>query len=129
MAQQVITIETDGTISGLQVKPGKGLDLQKLGKEAGTPAKTVRASEIAWNEMEQVWFIDVLQSAGKGVVTFPKLKAALSTVDMMTTSELDYQVGKGAWTVKNEVLYFSSYDDAVKIEILYLDALRQKGIF
>ena len=126
--QQVITIAKDGTSSGLQVKPGKGLDLQQLGRDIGVKASTVRASEIAWDEEEQAWFVDVLQEVGKGPLTVAKLcfEARLDReeVDRMAPS-IDHKKSP----LFTSPVYFGSYDDAVKVEIAYLDALRLKGQF
>lgn len=118
---QVITIAPNGALSGLQVKPGKGLNLQSMGH-----AQTVRASEIIWEPNNQAWYIDVLQDAGKGVVTGGKL---IEVMDDKTLVALLADTNARVHEDARAPVMFDSYDDAVKVEIAYLDALRIKGIF
>lgn len=122
MKRQVITIQPDGTVSGLQVKPGKGVNLQSLGK-----AKTVRASEIAWDEDAQFWYVDVLQTPGKGPVTLNKFMDAF--IPGTTPPLGDLAPSAQNITDSNAPIYFSEYPDAVEVEIAYLDALRLRGEF
>ena len=61
MPVQVITVHSDGKISGLQVKKGRGLDLRSFG-----PAKIVRASEIVWDEDNQAWAVEIMDAPGPG---------------------------------------------------------------
>ena len=51
--RQVITIGPDGMMSGLQVKPGKGLDLRQFGR-----AEIERASEVLWDSDRQGWIVE-----------------------------------------------------------------------
>jgi len=146
--KQVITIHVDGSMSGLQVKPGRGILLTDFG-----PAKVVRASEIAWSELYQKWFIDVLQEAGRGPVTKKQFADSLAEVSEITgegpsdeealanvDDELDcladdgWQIAPvdtpipGRYTVLPEgTLLFTNYDQAVSVEIAYLDRLRLAG--
>ncbi len=64
--RQVITIDETGIMSGLQHKPGKGVDLRQFG-----PVRIERASEILWNEETQAWNIHLLCEpfSGKAVST------------------------------------------------------------
>jgi hypothetical protein len=147
---QIITIAPDGAVSGLQRKPGQGLNLQSLGT-----AQTVRASEIAWDEITQAWFIDVLQDAGKGAVTLRRFEMATQpgeTDGMGRASQVrlgflcggdtgwgtaDAETGKWSddadfatgWYDPRGKLLFRDYDAAVRVEIAFLDALRVRGIF
>lgn len=102
-------------MAGLQRKPGQGLDLRQFGK-----ADIQRASLIEWDAKEQAWFIDILQEAGRGKVT----EARLNEAGLVIT-----QFACTCYTspTKDEVVYFFEYDDAVKVEIAYLDALRLAG--
>lgn len=120
MGQQVITITADGTVSGLQRKPGQGIDLRKLG-----PANIKRASLIEWDDERQAWYIDVLQEAGKGVVTGTSYMDARPSCPAI----IDYAPSYRGIKDQDDVLYFDEYDDAVKVEVAYLDALRLKGQF
>lgn len=63
--KQVITIKPDGTMAGLQHKPGKGVDLRQFG-----PAKIERASEIVFNEDTQKWNIRILCEPWGGEIIF-----------------------------------------------------------
>lgn len=111
--RQVITILTNGGVSGLQVKPGRGLDISKMGR-----AKITRASEILWNEEQQCWYVDVLQNTGKGPLTIDKWHA----------EGLDGPP-KGYVGASNGVMLFGDYENAVAAEIAYLDAMRKDGRF
>jgi hypothetical protein len=129
--KQIITITVEGTMQGLQVKPGQGLDLRQFGD-----AKIVRASEIAWSEERQAWFVDVLQDAGKGPITFRQLVGAL---DRFADDDPDADLGIKLWLNRtapkgwsgegDEVLHFLDYNEAVKVEIAYLDGLRKQGVY
>lgn len=147
---QIITIAPDGALSGLQRKPGQGLNLQTLGT-----AKTIRASEIVWDETAQAWFIDVLQDAGRGSVTLRRFEMATQPGDAdgmgsATTMRLDMLCGGDAgwgcaeadgsacwdsadfgidWDDPRGVLLFRDYDAAVRVEVAFLDALRIRGQF
>ena len=112
---QVITIGKDGSISGLQRKPGQGIDLRQFGK-----ADIQRASLIEWASDTQGWYINVLQEAGKGRVHAHNLKAAGIE---NAADDFPHVLGR------HGCLYFAEYEDAVKVEIAYLDALRLSGRF
>lgn len=125
--RQVITIGKEGSVSGLQRKPGQGLNLQTMGK-----AKTTRASEILWDEDEQKWYVDVLQEAGKGPVTRDKLMAVMTETQINDMVNEYRPVGGFLGLVANmdgsdPRWMTGDYDAAVKVEIAYLDALRLKG--
>lgn len=119
--QQVITVQPDGTMSGLQRKNGQGLDLRKFGH-----AKIERVSEISWSENHQRWTIKVLGSRSfSGVLTAQCFHAAGVEVPETACAE-DVGVFSDA---PCELLLFEDYDDAVKAEVAYLDALRVRGTF
>jgi hypothetical protein len=125
---QVITITIEGTMQGLQVKPGQGLDLRQFGD-----AKIVRASEIAWDEEKQAWFVDVLQDAGRGPITF---RAFADVVDPDNDGDTHgvalflNRVAPSGWTGEDdEVIGFIDYNEAIRVEVLYLDGLRKQGVY
>lgn len=138
--RQVITIAPDGAMSGLQRKPGQGIDLTKFGK-----ASITRASLIEWDEQFQRWFIDVQQDAGKGDVSMPLFRDAvgpdLSEFGRMQLAlEMLNRLCPAGWQSEIEIdettglcsrsrLMFQDYDNAVQVEIAYLDALRLAGKF
>lgn len=66
---QVVTISPSGELSGLQMKPGKGLDLTRLGE-----ADVERISEILWHKAEQKWFVHILLGAKAGPSPSPNGK-------------------------------------------------------
>lgn len=135
MQRQVITIAPDGSMSGLQRKPGQGIDLRQFGK-----ADIKRASLIEWDEDAQMWFIDVLQDAGKGKVNLAKIKAAFEVDDQGAINKVAEITGRDTAHTRSayfdcpsddeHILFvFDDYDDAVKVEVAYLDALRLRGEF
>lgn len=104
--QQVVTIEPNGRISGLQTKPGKGFDLRSLGK-----AKIERASEVLFCEDKQQWYVEIRKGRYSGKrITYPMLSAVTNTTLKFTASD--------------PTVYFNEYDDAVKGEIALLDHIR-----
>lgn len=112
MSNQVITIEPDGTVSGLQVKPGKGFDLRSLGA-----AKIERASEVIWCEPEQRWQVEIRKGAFEGVTVTEDLhQAALRFWET--------KVHKGTVELTGKPALFVEYEDAVKCEIAVLDMIR-----
>ncbi len=111
--RQVITVRADGGVEGLQMRPGKGFDLRKLGA-----ATITRASEIVWDETKQAWFVQIADGQWKGEVIGPKLMS-VSRVDM-TVLNAKMVDGTCAW--------FEEYDEAVKFEIAVLDGLRLRSL-
>lgn len=119
--QQVITVQPDGTMSGLQRKKGQGLDLRQFGH-----ANIERVSEISWDVRRQRWYVEVLgHHSFSGVLTAQCFHAAGVEVPETTCAE-DVSVFSDA---PCELLTFEDYDDAVKAEVAYLDALRVRGTF
>lgn len=115
VTRQVITIGHGGSLSGLQVKPGKGLDLRQFGK-----AKIERVSEILWDEEAQKWYVQIIAGPLKGeVLTAPLWDEGVAkpTPSGSTVTRTDYR------------LDFDDYDFAVRAEIEVLDAFRLKGTY
>lgn len=103
---QVITIHTDGAISGLQVKPNKGLDLRTLGK-----ADIQRASEVLFDTDAQQWFVEIRKGKYEGqVITYDFYSEKTGKATLYHTSE--------------PRMLFDEYEDAVACEIETLDAIR-----
>lgn len=121
MHKQVITIEPGGAMSGLQRKPNQGIDLRQFGR-----ADIQRASLIEWDADAQAWFINVLQEAGKGPVTLGDYCQASPARPCIIDYAPSVVTTNTGW---DQVLLFGDYDDAVKVEIAYLDALRLRGRF
>jgi hypothetical protein len=131
--KQVITIGADGSVSGLQVKPGKGFDLRCLGK-----AEIKRASEVIWDANSQMWKVELREGAGVycGRMLDMFLAEESLGVDwwdllgdtwVVTTTPIKLR-NEPEYDSKNElVLQFQDYDDAVKAEIAVLNGLRLQG--
>jgi hypothetical protein len=129
--KQVVTIHPDGTISGLQVKPGRGLDLTTFGH-----ADVRRASDIRWHEEGQAWYVQPLGGTQKTrLLTEPITVRSYRTAVDLTAGEVMEalcDMAPAGVTIdpgEDGVLLFKSYDEAVKVEIAYLDGLRLKGVY
>lgn len=113
---QVITIGADGSMSGLQRKPGQGLDLRQFGK-----ADITRASLIEFDTDEQRWYVDILQEAGRGLLTPRRWQDEGLAFELIAC---EFETGDGFDT---RPIFFREYDEGVRAEIIYLDALRKTG--
>ena len=127
MTYQVITIGADGSMAGLQRKPGQGISLLQFGH-----AKVERASEIVWDDMAQRWQVSIfsgdhytangLQLTGTTLTDRMWLAGARLNPNTLT------QLGGEAGESPDHPVLFLDYDAAVRAEIAYLDALRLAGI-
>lgn len=115
MNQQVITVQPDGSISGLQRKAGKGVDLRQFGH-----ATIERVSEITWDEDRQRWVVNIISGPMAGTL----LKWAVWRGAGFTTIPEGCQVRTGSGDMT-----FENYDDAVATEVAFLDMLRKRGVF
>lgn len=124
VSQQVITFQPDGTVSGLQMKKGRGLDLRSLGK-----ASIVRASEIVWNEDRQGWHVQIMDAPGmeaiKGVQVTAKMIDTAGLGDK-ANAMINADKAQRPADADTAVLFFD-YEDAVEMEIAFLDAWRLRG--
>ena len=132
---QVVTISPDGSLSGLQRKRGKGLDLKQFGH-----AQIERASEITWNESAQCWHVHILNEQVCdwmiGPVAYVSGGATLTVVNWRDSVGTPQPDGAEAVSMTaaprrggNCFLGFIDYDDAVAAEVKFLDAMRVRGIF
>ncbi len=128
MSNQVITITPDGTMSGLQRKRGRGVDLRQFGHAA-----IERASEITWNEEQQLWYVCILSAAvHRGMKwhhTWLKNGIVLRMNHWTDMVGSDAPVGSMRCTSSDHTLEFYDYDDAVAAEVAFLDALRLRAVF
>jgi hypothetical protein len=104
--QQVITIRPDGSLQGLQMKPGKGLDLREFGR-----AQIERASEVMFCPDRQRWYVEFREGP---------LTAKPLTVSLLVKARGEV----GAEHEPEAVAYFDEYDDAVQGEIDALNYVR-----
>ena len=125
--RQVITVGADGSLQGLQHKPGKGLDLRQFG-----PAHIVRATEVLWHETDQGWFVEFRS----GPLTGELLDAGHVKAAGMDYESPPFPVKQNVYAAfgrnaaeDEPVLLFAEYDDAVKAEIAVLDGLRLNGVY
>jgi hypothetical protein len=115
MKKQVVTIHADGTLSGLQRKRGDGMDLRQFG-----PASIERASEILWIEKEQRWAIKILTGTYAGYMLTEQLANHHKVAPADPVSTISFT----GW---RDLFAFEEYDDAVKMEVAFLDAIRLQG--
>ena len=110
MGKQLITIGVGGSLTSLQMKKDAGLDLRKFG-----PAAIVRSTEIEWDEAQQKWFIRFQQGTRKNT------NCTLQDLDDTDVSlRLHQATGGEAGT-----LYFDEYDDAIRVEVAVIQAMRK----
>lgn len=116
MGTQIITIGKDGSVSGLQRKPGQGLDLTKFGR-----AKVERVSEIVFDEAHQQWFVQIITGPMAGRVL---------TYDLMREHAFNPHTLKhwAGWGSPDNRILFESYDHGVTAEVAFLDHCRLRGV-
>lgn len=109
--QQIVTIRSDGTLQGLE-RPGK-FDFKKMGK-----ASIQRSTNIVWIEDLQTFAIQFLQDLAPKIgiaknlyLTLPKIVNSRFTLP-------------NRYKIADSLLCFDSYEEAVKLEIAFLDHLR-----
>lgn len=130
MTHQVITIGADGSMSGLQRKPGQGLDLRQFGR-----AHIERASEIVWDEMAQRWQVSIFSGRVfnenglqlTGTYLTHRMWLAGARLNPNTLAEIGGEMGGDERNDPDAPVDFQDYDAAVRAEIAYLDALRLAG--
>jgi hypothetical protein len=111
-SRQVITISPSGQISGLQVKPGKGVDLRQFGK-----AQIERASEIVWDDDHQRWFVQITRGQYAGKIIGHDFCEEVG----FKRHGIDVNYYCGA---PDNRLVVQDYDEAVRLEIMVLDHIR-----
>lgn len=122
MTNQVVTIHSNGSLSGLERK--KGFDLKSLGK-----AKKERVSEIVWDEDTQKWYVEFKKLHLSSTLTESLYSAARhyfftnNLAEHFIDPDLDYSAVGGS-----NLIYFENYDEAVKAEIMVLDYLRLESL-
>ena len=112
--KQVITISTDGSISGLDHKR-KGLDLREFGR-----AKTQRATLIEWQEHFQKWFI----------VWTDEMNIADKVWDsaLFLDCEVQWESYNGqSMPYLYDVILFADYEDAVAAEVAVIQSMQLAG--
>ena len=110
--KQLITVGRDGSLTSLRVKPGKGVDLRKMGE-----VEMKRSSLIEWDSGVQGFNITILEGEFSGLVTTDMRRAA----DLDAPDE-SWQQDEGGECA----IYFKEYEEAVNFEIELIQALRKK---
>lgn len=107
--KQLITIKPDGSLVGLQVKKGKGLDLREFGR-----AKIVRSTLIEWDEDYQGWYVRFLNGAMKDQI----LNRAMFW---------GYRIHPLHKTVRRSdaAMIYADYEDAVIAEVAAVQGMRK----
>lgn len=111
--QQVITVRPDGSIEGLLHKKGKGINLLNLGK-----GEVRRASLIEFDEKAQKFYVDVQHKQIAGKLTY-NIFLAVIPVHPEKAVPIGFADGSG-----KAVMLFDTYEDAVEVEIAYLNKIR-----
>ena len=115
--EQLITIDTDGSITALDFKK-KGIDLRQFGK-----VKTERITLIEFSESLQSWMIRWYKHNGELTWNAELLRTADIRLDEYSAQH----ALKGLRAAKC-FIYFKDYDDAVSCEIAVIQSLREKGL-
>lgn len=118
--KQVISITPEGSLHGLQVKQGKGVDLRQFGH-----ADIRRATNIEWVEEDQRWQIAFLDK--DGCVSCYLTREVWETAHgypnaaYIAGPEGDVTMGFGL------VYLFADYEDAVEAEVRCINAAKISG--
>ena len=113
--RQVITFCVDGSVSGLQHKKGRGVDLRQFGE-----VHIERASHIIWSDMRQRWLVEFLTGPYTGQLLDCSIwKHAVGN---------DLPMPKESFTLEDGTITFQDYDDAVSAEVATLDGLRLQAL-
>ena len=123
---QVITIDPSGGMSGLQRKQGQGLDLRQFGY-----ARIKRTSLIQWHEERQRWFIEILSYDVRRGLGYHDGGVLILTIELWReyTSRAMSPTNSNHMQGLDTYVFFEDYDDAVRAEIEFLDALRLRGVY
>lgn len=116
--KQVITFRPDGSIEGLQFK-GKGLDLRRFGR-----AKIERTSDILFDEELQKFTIKFLHGACAGQQARLQHVRHFGAQEEVEAAFRPLLEGEDSGTL----LAFAEYDDAVKVEVILIQAARVAGL-
>lgn len=112
MSEQLITINPDGSLSGLDFKAKGAVSFRDLG-----PATTKRITDIEWEEERQCWNIRFLLGT---------LAGSLLTVDLAQETHMPPSA-YGAPHPETGVLGWDDYDTAVSAEVAMIQAARLTG--
>ncbi len=116
--RQVLTFHPDGTISGLRVSSGKGVDVMEMGE-----ASSVRVSDIVWNKEHQYWEVKFLAGPNRGTsMTFKQLALAHPDKSESIYAHLN-ENGVG----EDMIVGFKTYELGVDAEIAYFNHERLSG--
>ncbi len=118
---QVITINKEGGLEGLQRKDG--FDLRQMGE-----ADIHRASEVLWSKEHQKWYVELRNVSLYKYITDIVLVLASSNAEQVQGVVLRIKENGELEALPDEICYFTEYEEAVKAEIMVLDFLRLRGL-
>lgn len=128
----LITVSPDGSVSGLQMKRGKGVDLRTLGI-----ARIERVTLIEWEPQYQKWFIRTVESDRSWTIStiresFPFHPSSDSIcwrwwdrwlgVELVWPDKGFIRIHGLPINKRDSVLYFDDYEDAVAVEVAVIQA-------
>jgi hypothetical protein len=126
--KQVISVSPTGDLTGLQHKPGQGVDLIALSADGGGKADVVRASEVLWNKDAQKWTVQFKEGAGSYAGRYLDIELVMECMNFRLSTLDEPWVGScplSSWP--SRIFLFPDYDSAIKAEIAVLNALRLGG--
>ena len=120
--KQLVIVNPDGSLEGLEHKKGKGVNLKQLGK-----AKVERVTLIKFSESLQMWFIEWTDAVLKKDNSFSKVWD-VSFIDSLGVDVTEYG-GEVISTCNyhGDSIAFEDYDDAVKLEVATIQELQRSG--
>jgi hypothetical protein len=119
--EQVIKLDLNGDITSLRTKKGQGLDLLDM----KATAKVERVSEVLWSDDDQGFYVKILRGkhANKilgGTVVHQVMHYGYDEVSAVFGDEVRRN-GDG-------VYIFRDYDQAVRLEVMFLNASKLSGL-
>lgn len=123
--RQVITIDKDGVVSGLERRDG--FSLVNFARREGAKSVVVkRATEILWDEESCAWTVAFPQPRAHVLSGGPD-KVTLYEAESVLGGNLSQHPILNLNRCLDEPILFADYDQAVRFEIAFLDAMTLGG--
>lgn len=121
---QLLSIAPSGAVSTVRRKRGTGLDLRDIGGEFSAR----RVSEIAWSPSSNAFEINLLVDGVDHTDNPIRLTVAmLEALGRPNATVCTFVQCQGGVHISEGVLCFEDYEDAVLVEVHYLDAAKLAG--